>query len=160
MLPPDNHANVAHTYDATPLGYNNSPNTGKPPSQQLLATLNKYYYGKLARLLQKLDAFGALDSTLIYMTSDMGNPALHSTLNTPTVLAGGAGGKFRMGRRLRQNWQCPVTDSWCPETAADFQATSNNHLLVSIAQAFGVDTNQFGTQTDPKNSTGPLAGLT
>jgi uncharacterized protein DUF1552 len=160
MLPQDNHAGVAHAYSATPLGNDNHPNSGSVSTQQVLATLNKYYYGKLARLMQKLDALGALDSTLIYMTSDMGNPALHSTLNTPTVLAGGAGGKFRMGRRLRQNWQCPASDIWCAESAPDFQATSNNHLLVSIAQAFGVDTNQFGTQSDPKNSTGPLSGLT
>lgn len=159
-LPSDNHGSVAHTYNASPIGNNDHPGGGDPSSQQLLAKLNKYYYGKLARLMQKLDAFGALDNTLIYMTSDMGNPALHSTLNTPTVLAGGAGGRFRMGRRLRQPWQCPDSDIWCSETAADFQATSNNHLLVSIAQAFGVDVNQFGTQTDPKHSTGPLSGLT
>ncbi|MDP9002846.1 MAG: DUF1552 domain-containing protein [Myxococcota bacterium] len=159
MLPSDNHGNVAHAYNASALGSNNTGGPGDTASQQLLAKLNKYYYGKLARLMQKLDSFGALDNTLIYMTSDMGNPALHSTLNTPTVLAGGAAGRFRMGRRLRQPWQCPTTNVWCQETGPDFQATSNNHLLVSIAQAFGVDINQFGTQTDPRHATGALSGL-
>jgi Protein of unknown function (DUF1552) len=160
MLPPDNHGSVAHAYIASTIGNDDHMQPGVPASQQLLAVLNKYYYGKLARLLQKLDSLGVLDNTLIYMTSDMGNPAVHSTLNTPTVLAGGAGGAFRMGRRLQRPFQCPSADQWCQATQPDYQATANNHLLVSIAQAFGVQVDQFGTQPDPKNSTGTLDGLT
>jgi arylsulfatase A-like enzyme len=125
-----------------------------------LAAFNRYSYSKVARLMQKLDALGALDNTLIYASSDMGNPALHSTQNTPTVLAGGAGGKFRMGRRLKMPLDCPATNLWCSSTDSTFQGLTNNHLLVSIAQAFGVDINTFGTQTDPKHTTGPLPNLT
>ena len=67
-----------------------------------LAKFNRYSYGKIALFMQKLAAAGVLDNTLIYASSDMGNPALHSTRNVPTVLAGGAAGtKFRMGRRLK-----------------------------------------------------------
>ena len=55
----------------------------------------------VAALMQQLDPLGVLDSTLIYVSSDMGNPALHSTRNVPTVLAGGTNGQFRMGRRLK-----------------------------------------------------------
>jgi hypothetical protein len=33
-------------------------------------------------------------------------------------------------------------------------------LLVAIAQAFGVTTDTFGTQVDPKYTTGALTGLT
>lgn len=159
-LPADDHGSVAHTYNASTVGNDDHTQTGVPATQQLLATLNKYFYGKLARLLQKLDSLGALDNTLIYMSSDMGNPASHSTLNTPTVLAGGAGGKFRMGRRLAQPWQCPSSDQWCSTTGPEYDPTANNHLLVSIAQAFGVNVNQFGTQPNPNDSTGALSGLT
>ncbi len=103
-------ASVAHTYDASAdrsatarpaaratrrAGYRSRPST-------------RYSYGKVAKLMQKLDSLGALDSTLIYASSDMGNPALHSTRNVPTVLAGGANGKFRMGRRLKLKADCPT----------------------------------------------------
>jgi arylsulfatase A-like enzyme len=110
--------------------------------------------------MQKLDALGALDNTLIYVTSDMGNPNLHSTQNVPTVLAGGAAGKFRMGRRIRTAADCPASNVWCGPADAVYAGQTNNHLLISIAQAFGVTVDSFGSQTDPKNSTGALSGLT
>ncbi len=161
MLPADNHGAVAHTYNGSAIGSNYHPNTNGDPLTWLpLAKLNRYSYSKVARLMQKLDALGALDNTIIYVTSDMGNPALHSTQNTPTLVAGGAGGKLRMGRRLKMPLDCPTTNPWCQPGAADFAGLTNNHLLVSIAQAFGVDVNTFGTQTDPKDTTGPLPGLT
>ena len=65
-----------------------------------------------------------------------------------------------MGRRIALPFQCPSTDQWCSATASDYAATANNHLLVSIAQAFGVMVNEFGSQPDPKNKTGALSGLT
>ncbi len=162
MLPADNHGGVAHTYNGSSVGQNQHPNTpGDPTTWVPLAELNRYSYSKVARLMQKLDALGALDNTLIYVSSDMGNPALHSTQNTPTVLAGGAGGKFRMGRRLKMPLDCPPpANPWCQPTDSTWTGLTNNHLLVSIAQAFGANINTFGTQTDPKNTTGPLANLT
>jgi hypothetical protein len=159
-LPTDNHGSVAHTYNASPVGNNGRPGDGDPASWLPLAKFNKYAYGKVARLMQKLDEYGALDSTLIYVTSDMGNPALHSTRNVPTVLAGGANGKFRMGRRLKVKPDCPVDSPWCGETDANFTPVTNSKLLVSIAQAFGVDVNEFGTQADPALITGALTELT
>ena len=36
---------------------------------------------------------------------------------------------------------------------------TNNHLLVSIAQAFGLKVNTFGTQPGAADMTGPLDGL-
>ncbi len=95
--------------------------------------------------MQKLDQLGILDSTIIYVTSDMGNPALHSTRNVPTVLAGGANGKFKMGRRLKMAADCPPSDMWC-DSKPTYTPTTNSKILVSIAQAFGQDVNSFGTQ--------------
>jgi hypothetical protein len=120
--------------------------------------MNKYSFGKVARLMQKLDQLGILDSTLIYVTSDMGNASnLHSSRNVPTVLAGGANGKFRMGRRVSLAADCPPSGSdWC----SPMIEKTNNHLLVSIAQAFGQsDVESFGTQPEPALTTGELTEI-
>jgi hypothetical protein len=109
--------------------------------------------------MQRLDALGALDNTLIYVTSDMGNPALHSTQNVPTLLCGGAGGAFRMGRRVRLGADCNNDTPWCAPGEPTFAGVSNNHLLVSIAQAFGVQLDSFGTQPEAKHTTGRLSEL-
>lgn len=156
-LPTDNHGAVAHTYNASTIGNDGHNAAGVPSTWLPLAQFNRYSYSKIARLMQRLDALGVLDSTLIYASSDMGNPALHSTRNVPTILAGGAGGRFRMGRHIRLAPDCPPTDEWCAE---DIKVNStNNHLLVSIAQAFGADINAFGTQPDPGLVTGAMTEL-
>ncbi|MET0594725.1 MAG: DUF1552 domain-containing protein, partial [Polyangiaceae bacterium] len=159
-LPADNHSEVAHTYDPSPVGNNGRPGAGNPATWEPLAKFNRYSYSKIAKLMQRLDALGALDNTLIYCASDMGNPSLHSTNNVPTLLAGGAAGKFRMGRRLKMAADCPTSNPWCDVPDAVFSGVANNHLLVSIAQAFGVNIETFGTQIDPKHTTGALSGLT
>ncbi|HEX9620366.1 MAG TPA: DUF1552 domain-containing protein [Polyangiaceae bacterium] len=159
-LPEDNHGEVAHKYNASPIGHNNNPvGSGDPATWLPLARFNRYSYSKVARLMQKLDELGALESTLIYAASDMGNPNLHSTRNVPTVLAGGANGKFRMGRRIKLPLDCPENNSWCPEDSAEFTGVPNNRILVSIAQAFGVEVDSFGTQANPAFTTGTLSEL-
>jgi len=158
-LPADNHGSVAHIYNASPIGNNGHPGDGTPDSWLPLAKFNRYAYSKVARLMQKLDALGVLDTTLIYATSDMGNPALHSTQNVPTILAGGAAGKFRMGRRLKMKPDCPPENIWCGQNDAVFTPVTNSRILVSIAQAFGQDINTFGTQPDPALTTGALSEL-
>jgi hypothetical protein len=160
-LPTDNHGSVAHTYDSSSLGRNGQPvGNGTPSTWLPLAKFNHYSYTKVARLMQKLDELGVLDSTIIYISSDMGNPSLHSTRNVPTVIAGGANGKFRMGRRLKVAADCPESAPWCGENDPTFTGVTNNHLLISIANAFGVEVNEFGQQPDAKHKTGALEGLT
>jgi hypothetical protein len=159
-LPADNHGAVAHPYSASPIGANGTPvGNGDPNTWTPLAKFNRYAYGNVAKLMQRLDALGVLDNTLIYVTSDMGNPALHSTRNVPTVLAGGVNGLFRMGRRLKMNPDCPSTSPWCAQGDPNFKPVTNSHLLLSIAQAFGVQLSTFGTQPDPSLVTGTLDGL-
>ncbi len=158
-LPEDNHGAMAHTYSAGPLGSGGHPvGAGVPATWQLLAKFNRYAYGKVARLLQRLDAYGILDSTLVYASSDMGNPATHSTRDVPTVLAGGLNGKIRMGRRIRYRTDCPL-GTWCDPKGKDYQTVPNNGLLVSIAQAFGVDVASYGVQAEAQYSSGTLPGL-
>jgi hypothetical protein len=158
MLPADNHGAVAHTYNASTVGNNNVTQPGDAASWLPLAKFNKYCYSKVARLMQKLDQLGILDSTIIYVTSDMGNPSLHSTRNVPTVIAGGANGKFKMGRRLKLAADCPSTDMWC-ETKPTYTPTTNSKILVSIAQAFDQEVDSFGTQPIKANVTGPLSAI-
>jgi hypothetical protein len=158
-LPADNHGAMAHTYSASPLGSSGHPvGPGLPETWKLLASFNRYCYGKVARLLQRLNEAGVLDSTLVYATSDMGNPAAHSTRNVPTVLAGGLNGKLRMGRRIKYRTDCTLR-TWCDPAGADYQTVTNNLLLNSIAGLFDVDVPYFGNQSDPSLATGPLPGL-
>lgn len=124
-LPDDIHGAVAHRYHAQT---DKSP--GSPETWLRLALQNRYSYSKLARLMQRLDEAQVLDHTLIYASSDMGDPARHSSRHVPTLLLGGAGGHFKMGRYLELD---PA------------RGTPNNRLLVSICQAFGVNTPRFGT---------------
>jgi hypothetical protein len=159
-LPEDNHGSVAHTYDGSPVGTNGNPiGSGTPSTWAVLAKFNRYAYGKVARMLDRLAEYGVIDSTLVYASSEMGNSSLHSTRNVPTVLAGGVNGKLRMGRRLKAPADCPSSGGnlACKPGDATFTGTANNHLLVSIARAFGVAIDAFGTQPNAADRNGPLA---
>jgi hypothetical protein len=139
-LPPDIHTEVAHRYDAR-----TDKHPGTPETWHSLAIQNRYGYGKVARLLQRLDEAGVLDDTIVYVSGDMGDPARHSSRSVPTILAGGCGGRFKMGRYL--------------DFRKDATGTPNNRILVSIVQAFGVAANRFGHATDAGITTGRLEEL-
>ncbi len=141
-LPTDVHNEVAHTY---------SP--GDAAAERRLGRLNRYYYGKIARLLQRLDELGVLDSTLVLAGSDMGNPSLHSTRNIPLVLAGGAPG-LTLGRRLVAGSDCPASNPYC----ASPSLTAHNRVLVSICRLFGAQTDTFGVGSAAE-TTGGWPGL-
>lgn len=134
-LPRDVHNEVAHRYAR-------GTSTAARTSQVRLGRLNRYFYGKVARLLQRLDEAQLLDSTLVLAGSDMGNPAAHSTRNIPLVLAGGANGQLQLGRRLRAGPDCPTGGPYC--TAPDLALTPHNRVLVSVARLFGDMRDEFG----------------
>jgi len=159
-LPSEFHNNVAHQYVSRGFDWQGKlASMGNSTTWLPLAKYNKYVYGKVARLMQKLDALGALDSVLIYATSELGNPSLHSSASVPTVLAGGSMVPFRFGRRLKLNPDCAPPNDSCMAHDAKFADGANNHLLVSMAQAFGVAINSFGKGPSDAFTTGPLAGL-
>lgn len=166
-LPKDNHADVAHRYRGTGLG-SGAATEGDENTWLPLARINAYSFGKTARLMQRLSELGVLDSTLIYTSGSMGDPSQHNPANVPTVLAGGANQKFRMGRRIRLHDDCSKTTDgfvlpWspaCVDRGHDDQRVFNNKLLVSIAQAFGVEIDSFGTQADGGLTQGALSELT
>ena len=130
-LPADMHSDVAHRYDAR-----RGAHPGNPDSWRPLALQNRYSYSKVARLLQRLDESGILHDTIVYVSSDMGDTAAHSSRSVPTLIAGGTGGRFRMGRYLDLK-------------AGEKPGVPNNRILVSICQAFGVKTERFGHAVDP-----------
>lgn len=159
-LPADLHNEVAHKYVSRGYSWDNKlGSTGTPSTWLPLAKYNKWVYGKVARLLQKLDGLGALDSVLVYATSELGNPSLHSSATVPTVLAGGLNVPFRFGRRMKVTPDCAPPNDSCNAHDVKFASGANNHLLVAIAQAFGVEVNSFGKGQDPAFTTGALAGL-
>jgi hypothetical protein len=145
------HEQIAHAY----VGPWGSKTPGDPATWPALGAQNRSHYAQCARLLQRLAELDVLDSTLVLMSSDMGDPGRHSVRNVPTVLAGGANGKIRMGRRVVLAPECTATDFDCKAP----RFTSNNKLLVTVAQAFGVTTDSYGTTQDPAHSQGALSAL-
>jgi hypothetical protein len=123
-----------------------------------MAKLANWYSERLAGFMDRLDSIkeangSVLDNTLIFWGTDFGQD-VHGGLNMPYVLLGGAQGKLRMGRYL--NYMVPSTvGGWGPtQNYRSFQPI--NRLLVSILNAFGVQTNTFGST----EFTGPLNNLT
>jgi hypothetical protein len=160
-LPSDLHNLVAHKYVTRSYSWENKlSGTGDATTWLPLAKYNKYVYQKVARLMQQLDALGALDNVLIYVTSELGNPNAHSSVAVPTVLAGGVNVPFRFGRRLLTSPDCSPPNDSCSARDPKYAAGANNHLLVSIAQAFGADIESFGRGPDGAFTTGALSGLT
>jgi hypothetical protein len=127
-LPEDVHQEVAHRYDAR-----DEVHGGTPETWHKLGLQNHYSYGKVARLVARLDEAGALDSSLLLTSSDMGDPARHSSRQVPTLLLAGSAFPIKTGRYLDlrhgKNLQ---------------EGVPNNRLLVSIARLFGASVERFG----------------
>jgi hypothetical protein len=63
-----------------------------------------------------------------------------------------------MGRRIKYRTDCPL-GTWCDVEGSDYETVPNNRLLVSIAQAFGVEIDTFGSQPDSSSAYGTLPDL-
>lgn len=109
-----------------------------------------------AGLLGRLDAIveengkTLLDNTIVVWANDMGNPSLHSNIDLPIVVAGGAG-EIAMGRYL----QYQFTDGDHNPHLGGVGTAPHNQLLVSICRAFGMDVDVVGDTNYP----GPLPGF-
>lgn len=129
----DVHNSIAHSY---------SP--GNLQSCITLGIQNRYNYGKLALLMQRLQEYQVLDDTVIVMAGEMGDPGLHSSRNIPVVVAGDGHGAFKVGRRIRLEDGCPSDALQCNAETG----TSMTKLLVSVANAFGCELEGFGSELD------------
>jgi len=105
-----------------------------PEKMSKYAKIGTYQVAKLSEFIDKLkatpDGDGTLlDHSLIYFGSGMSNGNLHDRSNPPALLIGGANGKLKGGRHI----------------VAKKEPTAN--LLLSIAQLYGAQIDQFGAST-------------
>jgi hypothetical protein len=105
----------------------------------MLHDIDRWHARKLARLLEKLDAYveadgrTVLDNSAIMYTNEMSDGKLHSFMDLPYVIAGSAGGRFRQGLYY------PLG----PEGQTD-RSAPHNRLLNTILNALGVQSDWFG----------------
>jgi hypothetical protein len=123
-----------------------SHNAGDPTALDKYQKMTTWIAGQVAGLMQRLAAIpspsGAgtlLDDTTIYWFNRHGDGNTHSNFALPNIILGGTGGYFQMGRYL----QLP--------------ATSPTKVLISIANAMGVDVPSFGENA--LADTAPLSGI-
>ena len=100
-----------------------------------------------------------LDHTLVLVVNELGSPN-HDPMDYPMILAGG-GSAWSTGRYLFY-----PKDRTIHGRLRDYlMGPSHQHVLVSVAQAFGLDVNAVGETELPGpdgsvvNTEGPLAGL-
>ena len=97
-----------------------------------------YVLDQLA-LAKEVDGSSMLDSTLLLWGNELGVGNTHTYRDIPWVLAGGAGGYYKMGRYIK------------------YADLPHNNLLVSVCNAMGLeDVTTFGI---PGVCTGALPGL-
>ncbi len=109
-----------------------------------ITTINTWYAGEVAYLLERLASVPEgdgtmLDNTIVVWGNELARGNSHGGDPIPFVIAGGGAGVMQPGRFLR------------------YDNASHHRLLVSLAHAMGVDSIQSFGNTDP--STGPLSGL-
>ena len=128
----ENHHTLSHEPDSNTTARNK------------LLDINRWHAGEIAYLLEQLGSFNdpdgtsLLDNTLVVWCNEMGTGNSHSSDDLPFVLAGGGAG-FRMGRQI------------------DYGGRPHNDLLVSLCNAYGIETDTFG---DDRFCNGPLDRLT
>lgn len=137
--------------------------------QEVMADVVAYFYDAMARLAQKLDAVPEGNGTMLDHTVIVGiseNGFSHDHDQWTAVLLGGAAGHFDMGRYIRYPENVPRPGRLNGDR---FMGQPHNRLLVSLAQAMGVPTQQVGLaqvmgnfadgSSVPIDLTGPLEGL-
>jgi hypothetical protein len=129
---PEGHHDLSHRPDSD------------PDAVDKLTRINRWYAGQMAALMDKMKAIPEgdgtlLDHTLILWCNELAIGNVHSRIDAPYVLGGGAGGGLRTGRFLRYPGDVP-----------------HNNLLVSILNAMGIPDQTFGK---PDWCSGPLPGL-
>ena len=80
-----------------------------------VAKINQFHVSLFAEFLQKLQSTpegngSLLDHSLYLYGSGMGNPNVHDHVNLPIIVAGGAAGKMRGGRHIRNSEPVPLAN--------------------------------------------------
>jgi hypothetical protein len=131
----DVHHNIAHMLDSGTASQ-------REATRLRMVKVQLWYTRQVAYLMDQLAAVPAgngtaLDNTVILWGNELANPAGHTGVGVPMVLAGGAGGRFRMGRYLRLRPGVDPLSTWTGSGILQ-GAVAHNKLLVSIANAFGL----------------------
>ncbi len=134
-----------------------------PLAVQMMTNYSAYYAGYAAELADRLDAIPEangtlLDNTIILWVSELSDGG-HGHDPLPVVMLGG-GNRFRTGRYLHyaRDTLTTTTASWVNDD--DKIHLPHSHLLVSVAQAMGVDTSVVGDATvRPKKASAPAIDL-
>jgi hypothetical protein len=129
----DGHHSLSHIDDSNAAGI------------QQFVTCERWFAEQFLYLVQRLadtpepGGMGTmLDNSVVLWAKEMGDSRQHTCKGVPFVLAGGAGGRWQLGRKL------------------SFMGESHGKLMVSLCQAMGLDTASFG---NPMVGDGPLPGL-
>jgi hypothetical protein len=107
--------------------------------QDMLHDIDRWHQRKLARLLERLDAYveadgrTVLDNSAILYTNEMSDGKLHSFMDLPYLIAGSAAGRFR------QNLYFPLGPTGQRDDSAP-----HNRLLNTILNVMGVQSDWFG----------------
>lgn len=109
-----------------------------------IVEINRWYASKFARILDLMKQIPEgdgtlLDNTAVVWVNELGKGNSHTRNDMPFIIAGSCGGYFNTGRYL------------------NYSDDPHNNLLVSLANAMGVQTNTFG---NPDYCSGPLSMLT
>ena len=125
-----------------------------PQKHQAMTDYLSHHSAQVSRLVSLLEATpdtdgrSVMDNTLIVWGSELGN-GWHGYQNYCPVIIGGDW-QFRPGRYLYLPHETPINILVPPSlSASGYSQTSgrpHQHLLVSVAQAMGVETNHIGLE--------------
>ena len=132
-------SSITHPESGYTGGWHATSHHGDTPANiSNYAKVNRYHISLLAYFAEKLrnieDLEGnALDNSLIYMGSNMGNSHRHAHEKVPVVLVGGIDGTFKGNRHIAY-----------PDNV---EKTSN--MLLSLLHLYGIEMDSIGEGTSP-----------
>ena len=106
-----------------------------------LLKLDRFHISAFARLLEKMDTIKEangttlLDNTIFTMGAGLGDGATHQYNDLPLVVAGGGGGKLKLGKHV----QCP-------------RSTPLANLWLTHLRALGIKQDRYADSTGTLNS--------
>lgn len=121
---------------------------GSALAADVLTTHTTATAARFARVLAALDAVEegdgtVLDHTLVVWMSELADGA-HGWDQWPVVLAGGAAGRFRMGRYLRFPATTPIAVEPAPGLVREWIGVPHQRLLLTVLRGFGLQAAQLG----------------
>ena len=89
-----------------------------------LLKLDRFHVGAFARLLENMDAIEEangttlLDNTIFTMGAGLGDGSTHQYNDLPLIVAGGGGGKLKLGKHVQCERGTPLSNLWLTQLQA------------------------------------------